>query len=116
MAGYVWSLNDVVWNKDVPPLAVAEGERVEIEFVNRTPMLHPMHLHGHEFQVVAIDGARFAGAKRDTVLIPPTRRATVDFDASNPGWWALPAICSITSTRACSPRSGTCDGPEDRPS
>ena len=89
MAGYVWSLNDVVWNKDVPPLAVAEGERVEIEFVNRTPMPHPMHLHGHEFQVVAIDGVRFSGAKRDTVLIPPSRRVTVAFDASNPGWWAI---------------------------
>jgi FtsP/CotA-like multicopper oxidase with cupredoxin domain len=89
MAGYVWSLNDVVWNKDVPPLAVAEGERVEIEFVNRTPMPHPMHLHGHEFQVVAIDGVRFSGAKRDTVLIPPGRRVTVAFDASNPGWWAI---------------------------
>jgi FtsP/CotA-like multicopper oxidase with cupredoxin domain len=89
MAGYVWSLNGVVWNKDVPPLAVAEGERVEIEFVNRTPMPHPMHLHGHEFQVVAIDGVRFSGAKRDTVLIPPSRRVTVAFDASNPGWWAI---------------------------
>jgi FtsP/CotA-like multicopper oxidase with cupredoxin domain len=89
MAGYVWSLNDVVWNKDVPPLPVAEGERVEIEFVNRTPMPHPMHLHGHEFQVVAIDGVRFQGAVRDTALIPPGRRVTVAFDASNPGWWAI---------------------------
>ena len=56
MAGYVWSINNVVWNKDVPPLAVAKGERVELVFVNQTPMSHPMHLHGHEFQVVDIDG------------------------------------------------------------
>jgi len=49
MAGYVWSINDVVWNKDVPPLPVAKGERVELVMVNRTPMPHPMHLHGHEF-------------------------------------------------------------------
>jgi FtsP/CotA-like multicopper oxidase with cupredoxin domain len=59
MAGYVWSINNVVWNKDTPPLAVAEGERVELVFVNQTPMPHPMHLHGHEFQVVEIDGARY---------------------------------------------------------
>ena len=42
MAGYVWSINNVVWNKDVPPLPVAEGERVELVFVNQTPMSHPI--------------------------------------------------------------------------
>jgi FtsP/CotA-like multicopper oxidase with cupredoxin domain len=51
MAGYVWSINNVVWNPSVPPLPVAKGERVELVFVNQTPMPHPMHLHGHEFQV-----------------------------------------------------------------
>ena len=89
MAGYVWSLNNVVWNKDVPPLPVAKGERVELVMVNRTPMPHPMHLHGHEFQVVEIDGVRFAGAVRDTVLVPPGRRVVAAFDAENPGLWAF---------------------------
>jgi FtsP/CotA-like multicopper oxidase with cupredoxin domain len=89
MAGYVWSINNVVWNKDTPPLAVAEGERVELVFVNQTPMPHPMHLHGHEFQVVEIDGERFPGAVRDTILVTPGRRIVVAFDANNPGWWAL---------------------------
>jgi len=89
MAGYVWSINDVVWNKDVPPLPVAKGERVELVMVNRTPMPHHMHLHGHEFQVVEIDGARFAGAVRDTVLVPPGRRVVAAFDVDNPGLWAF---------------------------
>jgi FtsP/CotA-like multicopper oxidase with cupredoxin domain len=89
MAGYIWSINNVAWNKDVPPLAVAEGERVELVFVNQTPMPHPMHLHGHEFQVVEIDGDRFPGAVRDTILVTPGRRVVVAFDANNPGWWAL---------------------------
>jgi FtsP/CotA-like multicopper oxidase with cupredoxin domain len=89
MAGYVWSINNVAWNKDLPPLPVAEGERVELVFVNQTPMPHPMHLHGHEFQVVEIDGERFPGAVRDTVLVAPGRRVVVAFDANNPGWWAL---------------------------
>jgi FtsP/CotA-like multicopper oxidase with cupredoxin domain len=89
MAGYSWSLNNVPWTKDVPPLAIAQGERVELIFVNKTPMPHPMHLHGHEFQVVEIDGKRFAGAVRDTVLVPPGRRVVVAFDANNPGLWAL---------------------------
>ena len=89
MAGYVWSLNGVAWNKDVPPLPVAEGERVELVFVNQTPMPHPMHLHGHEFEVVEIDGQRFPGAVRDTILVTPGRRVVVAFDAKNPGWWAV---------------------------
>jgi FtsP/CotA-like multicopper oxidase with cupredoxin domain len=89
MAGYVWSINNVAWNKDVPPLALAAGERVELVFINQTRMPHPMHLHGHEFQVVEIDGKRFAGAVRDTVLVPPRRRVVVAFDANNPGLWAL---------------------------
>jgi FtsP/CotA-like multicopper oxidase with cupredoxin domain len=89
MAGYRWSLNNVAWSKDVPPLPIAQGERVELIFVNQTRMPHPMHLHGHEFQVVEIDGKRFAGAVRDTVLVPPGRRVVVAFDANNPGLWAL---------------------------
>jgi FtsP/CotA-like multicopper oxidase with cupredoxin domain len=89
MAGYVWSINNVAWNKDVPPLPLAAGERVELVFTNQTRMPHPMHLHGHEFQVVEIDGKRFAGAVRDTVLVPPRRRVVVAFDANNPGLWAL---------------------------
>jgi FtsP/CotA-like multicopper oxidase with cupredoxin domain len=89
MAGYVWSINNVVWSKDTPPLAVAERERVELVFVNETPMPHPMHLHGHQFQVVETDGERFLGAVRDTILVTPGRRVVVAFDADNPGWWAL---------------------------
>ena len=89
MAVYSWSLNNVVWNKDVPPLPIASGERVELVMINRTGMSHPMHLHGHQFQVVEIDGERFPGAVRDTVLVPPGRRVVVAFDANNPGLWAF---------------------------
>ena len=89
MAKYIWSLNNVAWTPDVPPLPIANGERVELILVNQTGMPHPMHLHGHEFQVVEIDGKRFAGAVRDTVLVPPRRRVVIAFDANNPGWWAF---------------------------
>src|SRR5712671_2450065 len=89
MSRYIWSINNVAWNKDVPPLPIAAGERVELVMINRTGMPHPMHLHGHQFQVVEIDGKRFAGAMRDTVLVPPGRRVVVAFDANNPGLWAF---------------------------
>jgi len=89
MQAYQWTINNVAWTKDVPPLKVAEGERVELVLTNQTMMPHPMHLHGHTFQVVAINGDRFAGALRDTVLVPPKTTVTLAFDANNPGWWAF---------------------------
>jgi len=89
MAKYIWSINNVAWTPEVPPLPIANGERVEMVLVNQTGMPHPMHLHGHEFQVVEIDGKRFPGAVRDTVLVPPGRRVVIAFDANNPGLWAF---------------------------
>jgi FtsP/CotA-like multicopper oxidase with cupredoxin domain len=89
MARYIWSINNVAWTKDVPPLPIAKGERVELVMINQTKMPHPMHLHGHEFQVVEIDGQRFAGAVRDTVLVTPGQRVVIAFDANNPGLWAF---------------------------
>ena len=62
---------------------------MELVLTNQTMMPHPMHLHGHSFQVVAINGKRFAGAVRDTVLVPPKTTVIVAFDANNPGWWAF---------------------------
>ena len=88
MAPYAWSLNGEYW-PNVTPLMIAHGQRVAIEMVNHTMMAHPMHLHGHAFQVVAINGAQLAGAVRDTVLVPPMGSVTIAFDADNPGRWAF---------------------------
>jgi FtsP/CotA-like multicopper oxidase with cupredoxin domain len=88
MAPYAWSLNGEYWPQ-VTPLTITHGQRVAIEMVNHTMMAHPMHLHGHAFQVVAINGAALAGAVRDTVLVPPMGSITIAFDADNPGRWAF---------------------------
>jgi FtsP/CotA-like multicopper oxidase with cupredoxin domain len=71
------------------PAAVARGERIEIALRNRTGMSHPMHLHGHGFQIVAIGEHRIRGARRDTLLVPPASTVTIAFDADNPGRWML---------------------------
>jgi FtsP/CotA-like multicopper oxidase with cupredoxin domain len=89
MSKYIWSINGVAWNPAVPPLPIAKGERVALVMTNMTGMPHPMHLHGHRFQVVEIDGAGFSGAVRDTVRVPAGGRVVVVFDADNPGWWAF---------------------------
>src|SRR3981081_2293795 len=88
MAPYAWSLNGEYW-PEVTPLIIAKGQRVAIEMVNHSMMAHPMHLHGHAFQVIALNGRPLAGAARDTVLVPPVGSVTIAFDADNPGRWAF---------------------------
>jgi FtsP/CotA-like multicopper oxidase with cupredoxin domain len=88
MKPYAWSMNGEYWPQ-VSPLMLTKGQRVEIDLVNRTMMAHPMHLHGHAFQVIAIDGRPIQGAVRDTVLVMPMGRVRIAFDADNPGRWAF---------------------------
>lgn len=86
---YDWTLGGKTF-AEASPLQVRRGERVELTFVNPTGMSHPMHLHGHHFQVVAIGNRRISGALRDTVLVPAAGgRVTIAFDADNPGDWML---------------------------
>jgi FtsP/CotA-like multicopper oxidase with cupredoxin domain len=88
MASYDWTINGHAYpNRD--SLEVREGERVEILFRNDTNMAHPMHLHGHDFQVVEIDGKPLTGALRDTLLVPPRSAIKIRFDANDPGVWAF---------------------------
>jgi FtsP/CotA-like multicopper oxidase with cupredoxin domain len=92
MSTYDWLINGHAFDVANPaneqaPVRVKTGQRVALKFVNETPMSHPMHLHGHAFQVVAINDQRFSGALRDTVLVPGKTSVTVEFDANNPGLW-----------------------------
>jgi FtsP/CotA-like multicopper oxidase with cupredoxin domain len=70
MKPYAWSMIGEYW-PHVNPLMLTKGQRVEIDLVNQTMMSHPMHLHGHAFQVIAIDGRPIRGAMRDTILVMP---------------------------------------------
>lgn len=88
MATYVWTINGAAYpNREA--LRVKAGERAEIVFTNSTMMPHPMHLHGHDFQIVEIDGEPLEGALRDTVVVPPGSTIKAVFDANNPGVWAF---------------------------
>src|SRR5262249_7825967 len=88
MAKYGWMLNGPARPK-IPPLEVRTGERVEIAFANETGMAHPMHLHGHVFQVTEIGGRPLSGALRDTVFVLPRQTIKVQFDAAYPGYWMI---------------------------
>ena len=83
MQGYTWAV------EGSDDLRARRGGRIEIAMRNASMMSHPMHLHGHHFQVTAIDGAELVGAVRDTVLVPPGSTIKIVFDADNPGKWPL---------------------------
>ncbi len=87
MMGYSWGMpiNDMAG----APATAARGEHVELVMRNATMMSHPMHLHGHSFQVTEINGQRLSGAVRDSVLVMPKTKVKVVFDADNPGLWAF---------------------------
>lgn len=88
MQKYIWEINGKIW-PDYVPLEVEHGQRVEIDFENHNGMAHPMHLHGHIFQVVEINGIKTNGALHDTILVPANGSMKVIFDADNPGNWLL---------------------------
>ena len=71
-------------------LVVKDGDRVILTFVNKGRLEHPMHVHGHAFQVLALDGQPVASQLvKDTVLVEPGSSVTVGFVANNPGWWMV---------------------------
>lgn len=65
------------------PLRVERGQRVRLDFVNNTAMWHPVHLHGHTYQIGD------SGPRKDTAIVLPHQRLSVFFDADNPGEWLL---------------------------
>ncbi len=87
-AGYRWTINGRVHGEH-QTFEVRQGNRVEMTFMNPTSMMHPMHLHGHHFQVTSIGRQRLGGAVRDTVIVPPHMPVTVAFDANHKGSWFL---------------------------
>ena len=67
-------------------LQVKTGQRIRLVLANQTRMWHPIHLHGHTFQVVTGNGV---GPRKDTVIMPAMGTVTVDLIADNPGQWVL---------------------------
>ncbi len=76
---YEWYIDGQAY-PDADPLQVSVGDHVRIRMINRSPVVHPMHLHGHFFQV--------GDAVKDTVRVPSHMGEVVlDFVADNPGDW-----------------------------
>ncbi|KUL47002.1 multicopper oxidase family protein [Streptomyces regalis] len=86
MDKYNWAINGTRFDMNDPtanPLMIEEGQRVRLDFVNTTEMWHPMHLHGHTYQLGS------SGPRKDTSIVLPKKKLSVIFDADNPGQWML---------------------------
>jgi FtsP/CotA-like multicopper oxidase with cupredoxin domain len=88
-SGYDWGFDGKPAMMHHVLFRVTEGEQVELTLHNMTSMAHPMHLHGHYFKMVAINGRKVQGPVRDTILVPPEMNVRLRFNADNPGIWAF---------------------------
>jgi len=84
MMSYRWGLKAPESGGATMPVKL--GQRVRLVFRNDTSMWHPMHLHGHTFQLITGAGT---GPRKDAVIVPPRSSVTVEFLANNPGQWML---------------------------
>ena len=76
----------------ITPLVVRLGDRVRIRMINLGMDHHPIHLHGHTFQVTGTEGGRIpetAWIPGNTVLVGVAQARDVEFVANNPGSWML---------------------------
>ncbi|WP_017975734.1 multicopper oxidase family protein [Actinopolyspora halophila] len=106
MRGFHWRINGETYNHhkpfaDVTPMAIREGQRMRMTMVIPTPMYHPMHLHGHTGTVRATGAIRSRrhpdatlspipnGTRKDTLVVAPGQRVSMDFTADNPGQWLV---------------------------
>jgi FtsP/CotA-like multicopper oxidase with cupredoxin domain len=85
-----WAINGkVVGEHDhAPMLTLKQGRSIIFAMENDTAWHHPMHLHGHVFQVITRNGLKLARPEwRDTVLMSPKESVDIAFVADNPGDW-----------------------------
>jgi len=89
MERYMWSFDGRKFSAVTDePIRFAFDERVRVTLVNDTMMAHPIHLHGHFFEMVNGAEAGFQ-PKKHTMVVQPGGKATFDVTADEPGDWAF---------------------------
>jgi FtsP/CotA-like multicopper oxidase with cupredoxin domain len=90
--GLAWTMNYSAQHEHAlmhdPMLGFRQGESVLLHLINETDFAHPMHIHGHFFKVLAVNGVRTRFQEwRDTVLMGPRESVDIAFVADNRGEW-----------------------------
>jgi CopA family copper-resistance protein len=87
MERYMWSMDGVSMGEGPDPIAFRLNERVRVNLINDTMMPHPIHLHGHFFELVSGDpGQR---VRKHTVNVLPGGKVAFDLTADAYGDWAF---------------------------
>ncbi|MEO1751657.1 copper oxidase [Thiofaba sp. EF100] len=87
----LWTFNSRVF-PGIDPLVCRRGDRVRIRVGNLTMTNHPIHLHGHEFEVTGTDGGWTRPEARwpeVTVDVAVGQMRAIEFDATEEGDWAF---------------------------
>ena len=82
--GHHWA----IYGKQYPktdPIEVETGKRYRWTFDNQSADPHPVHLHRHTFELIAIDGRATRGLRKDVVVVPAWKQVQVDVTADQPG-------------------------------
>ncbi len=87
MERFMWSIDGEKLSENPEPIRFALNERVRVIMVNDTMMTHPMHIHGHFFEVV--NGHQGNHPVKHTVMVMPGGKLSFDMTADAPGDWAF---------------------------
>ncbi|NWK96373.1 copper resistance system multicopper oxidase [Sphingobium lactosutens] len=87
MERYMWSMDGKAMSENPSPIPFRLGERVRVNLINDTMMPHPIHIHGHFFELVS--GEPGNRARKHTVNVLPGGKASFDITADAEGDWAF---------------------------
>jgi FtsP/CotA-like multicopper oxidase with cupredoxin domain len=87
MERFMWSFDGVKMSDKMEPLPFFHNERVRVNLINDTMMGHPIHLHGHFFELVTGHGDH--APRKHTVIVQPGGKVSFDLTADALGDWAF---------------------------
>jgi FtsP/CotA-like multicopper oxidase with cupredoxin domain len=86
--GISWTIDDKAWPEG-KPYELKAGKFTRLRMTNKSSRLHPMHLHGQFFRVIARNGLKVEELFwRDTVLIGPKESIDIALVPMDKGVWA----------------------------
>ena len=86
MERFMWGFDGEKFSETTKPYSFSKDERVRVTLINDTMMAHPIHLHGHFFDLV--HGPAGFKPRKHTVIVLPGGKVAWDFTAT-PGDWAF---------------------------
>ncbi|WP_106640179.1 copper resistance system multicopper oxidase [Allosphingosinicella vermicomposti] len=87
MERFMWSIDGQKLSENPEPIRFERNERARLTLVNDTMMTHPMHLHGHFFEIV--NGNPGNQPLKHTIMVLPGGKVSLDLTADAPGDWAF---------------------------